>query len=149
MKQGFVNQTLDVRTGDGLNDVLLESLDYVAKDGTLYRSPIGSTTDGFSVPRCLQNIIPANGGDWFSAVQHDNSYRNTLLMVPSGIIKAVEDIPHNNDLFVLASLNQKQCDDLILEALESQDCPELERFSIYNALRVCGHFAFSNDRSTP
>lgn len=142
MKQGFINETLDVRTGNGINDTLLESLDYLAKDGTLYRAPIGGTTDGLSVPRIVQNIIPATGGDWFSGVLHDSAYRNQLLCLPK---ENVTNILLDTG-WILAELNQEQCDKLILEAMESQGVCLVEREIIYHALRMAGHSSFSEDR---
>jgi len=133
-KFGFKNITLDVRTSDGLDDILLEGLYYTAKDGSQYCSPIGSGTDGFSVPRCVQNIIPPTGGSWFAAVQHDASYRGTLQILNAA------------GAWEVANLTQEQCDNLILEALESQGVGIVERELIYRALRLFGHVAFNEDR---
>ena len=131
---GFLNKTLDVRTGDGLDDTLLEGLYYNSKDGKHYCAPIGSTTDGLSVPRCCQNIIPATGGNWFSGVLHDSSYRGQLQVL-------------QDDNWIPANLTQEQCDNLILEALESQGVGIVERELIYRALRLFGHVAFNEDRN--
>jgi hypothetical protein len=136
MHPGFQNVTLRVETWDGLHDVLLDNLDYVTEGGTIYRSPAGSTTDGFSVPRTLQNIVPASGGAWFSACQHDASYRNQLLKFN------VE-----TQGWDIACLTQKQCDDLILEALKSQGVGWFMRSTIYRALRMFGSKAFNEDRA--
>lgn len=134
MNPGFQNKTLDVRTRDGLDDVLLEPLVFVFKDGRIVRAPIGGTTDGLSVPRCLQNIIPATGGDWFSGVLHDSGYRRQL---------QTWDIDLQD--FKPAYYDQKRCDDMILEAMESQGVNEAERDTIYGMLRMFGHKAFSDD----
>lgn len=146
MKPGFVNSTLDVRTGDGLDDVLLGWLDYIRPNGDLLRAPIGGTTDGFSVPRCLQSIIPATGGDWFSAVLHDSAYRNQLLILPF-VGTSLDAMPEDSKLFVLASFSQKESDTLILEAMASQGVGEFEQSIIYNALRMYGGSAFAEDRA--
>jgi len=129
----FINTTLDVRTGNGLNDILLETLEYVTKAGIHYRAPIGGTTDGLSVPRCVQNIIPATGGDWFSGVLHDSAYRNQLEVLVDSV-------------WIKARLTKDVCDLLLLEALLSQDVSELEAYAIYNAVKVCGDKAFNEDR---
>lgn len=143
MKPGFHNTTLDVRTGDGLDDVLLEPLDYLAADGTLYRAPIGGTTDGLSVPRVVQNIIPPTGMEWFSGVIHDSAYRDQLLMIPANPF--LTEFPDAG--WVPAHLTQEQSDNLILEAMTSQGVDLLERELIYHALRVAGSVAFAEDRA--
>lgn len=108
MKPGFQQSRIRVWTGDGLNDILYDYLDYVAKDGTQYRCPIGGTTDGLSTPKIVWNIIPANGNDsWMAGVAHDSSYRGQLL-------KWVEA----SQEWVNAALTRHQADDLILEAME-------------------------------
>jgi hypothetical protein len=112
MKHGFQNEFLDVRTRDGLNDLLLCPLIYLAKDGELYRAPKGGSTDGLSVPKIVQNIpgFSACGeGDWWSGVGHDSPYRGQLQRFD----KDTED-------WVAANLTRLQADDLIKEMLESQ-----------------------------
>lgn len=132
----FIQKTLDVRTGDGLNDVLLEPLIYERENGQMLRAPVGGTTDGLSVPRCVQNIIPATGGDWFSGVLHDSAYRNQL-----EILQGVD--------WVKANYTQEEADGLILEAMTSQGVGWLQRHTIYRALRLFGSFAFKADRAKP
>ena len=134
--RGFQVAYVDTRTSDGLDDILLGELPYIAADGTHYKAPIGGTTDGLSVPRCVQNIIPATGGDWFSGVLHDSAYRNQLL-------KQLSD-----GSWVLATLDQPSCDALILEAMESQGIGYVMRYTIYRALRMFGSSAFKQDRAT-
>lgn len=129
---GFVNKTLDVRTTNGLNDILLEPLEFVRKYGQTVRAPIGAETNGFSVPRCLQNIIPATGGDWFSAVLHDSSYENSL-EVYTGVWEK-------------ANYSKEECDDLILEAMISQSVGLVKRQTIYRALQLFGWKAFNENR---
>jgi Protein of unknown function (DUF1353) len=128
----FLQKTLDVRTGDGLDDTLLEPLFYERDDGTMLRAPIYGTTDGLSVPRCVQNIIPATGGDWFSGVLHDSAYRGQL-----EVLQGVE--------WVKANYTQAEADGLILEAMTSQGIGWLKRQTIYRALRLFGSFAYKED----
>lgn len=135
MTPGFQNKTLDVRTGDGLEDILLEALVFHCLDGRILRAPIGGTTDGLSVPRCVQNIIPATGGDWFSGVLHDSGYRNQLQILSS------------DGTWELANLTQQECDDLILEAMTSQGVSFITRHTVYRALRMFGSRAFNEDRA--
>ena len=107
MDTGFINSTLDVKTSDGLDDILLEHLEFVKLNDQRIRAPIGGTTDGFSIPRCSQSLVPATGGDWFASVLHDSAYRNQLEIQNLGEWES-------------ASFTQKQADDLLLEAMESQ-----------------------------
>lgn len=136
MAAGFQNKTLDTRTSNGLNDTLLEPLVFIRKNGDLIQAPVGGTTDGLSVPRCIQNIIPATGGDWFSGVLHDSAYRNQLQIF-------------KNDTWVLADYTQKEADDLMLEALIAQEVGMIMRQTIYRALRMFGSFAYKDNRKNP
>jgi hypothetical protein len=132
----FIQSTINVKTSDGLDDVLLEPLVYVRASGDVVRAPAGGTTDGLSVPRCLQSIIPATGGDWMSAVLHDSAYRDQLEI----------RVNNRNSIYVKASYTQKQCDQLILEAMGAQGVSWIMRHIIYWALRLFGHVAFREDR---
>jgi hypothetical protein len=134
MEVGFQNDTLVVQTRDGLDDILVEALVFLDYDGTLYRAPIGSTTDGLSTPKIVR-IIPgydATGDDWWSGVLHDSGYRD-FLQVSTGV-------------WIKANLTQKQCDHLIYSAMKSQGVGFLRRHIIFYALRLFGGFAFKGDR---
>jgi len=136
MKFGFTNEYLDVRTKDGLNDELLTPLLYASKSDDLFRVPIGSTTDGLSVPRAVQNVIPAVGDEaWWAGVLHDAAYRKTL-----------EKWDSSSQDWILANLSQFESDSLILEAMESQGVGLIKRHTIYRALRMFGSFAYNADR---
>lgn len=135
MTKGFQNTTLDVCTGNGLDDILEQPLVYHRLDGTVLRAPRGGSTDGLSVPRCLQNIIPATGGDWFSGVLHDSAYRNELQVLCK--------VTHH---WTRANYTQAQSDALILEAMKTQRVNWLMRWTIYLALRAFGSFAYRADR---
>ena len=136
MSFGFTTQTIDVRTSDGLDDVLLNPLCYLTKDGRMLRAPVGGTTDGLSVPRCVQNIIPATGGDWFSGVIHDSAYRRQIEILSDGE-------------WHKATFTQQMADNLILEAMESQGVGILMRYTIYFALRLFGFKAWADDAAKP
>lgn len=128
MKPGFQQTTVAVRTGDGLNDTLLESLNYVRRDGSLIRAPVGGTTDGLSVPRCAQNIVPASGmSSWMAGVMHDSGYRDQL-----------ETWSDTAQDWIPAKYSREQCDELLLEAMELQGVPWLKRKTIYRAVRLFG-----------
>ena len=129
---GFITQTVDVRTSDGLDDVLMSPIVYLAKDGRTLRAPIGGTTDGLSVPRCVQNIIPATGGDWFSGVLHDSAYRRQIELISDGE-------------WHKAFFTQQMADNLILEAMESQGVGWFMRYLIFFALRLFGFKAWADD----
>ena len=131
----FKNTTLDIRTGDGIDDTLLEGLYYTANDGTQDCAPVGGTTDGLSVPRAVINIIPPYGGDWFSGVLHDSAYRDQLQKL---------DVETNQ--WIPASLPKPACDLLILEALASQGVSLIERETIYKAVSLFGDDSFNQDR---
>ena len=135
MSPGFLTITVDVRTSDGLDDTLLGPIEFLCQDGRKFRAPTGGTTDGLSVPRTLQNIIPATGSDWMSGVLHDSAYRDQLEIFN----------PDTNE-WARAGLCQKASDDLLLEALESQGVGWTMRQTIYRALRLFGSKAFNEDR---
>ena len=135
MIPGFKNTTLDVRTSDGLCDELLEPLAFVRENGDVVRAPCGGTTDGWSVPRCLRNYMPADGGDWFAAVLHDSAYRYQLQIKCMG------------DNWIPARYSRKQADILLLEAMRLQDVCIIKRHVIYWCVRVFGHPAFVEDRT--
>ena len=136
MSPGFTNEFIDVRTTDGLNDTLLTPLLYSAQDGELYRVPIGSTTDGLSVPKIVQNIIPAVGSAWWSGVIHDACYRATIQIWEN----ETQD-------WMPANVTQQKADALILEAMETQGIGLVKRQTIYRALRMFGRFAWRANRA--
>ena len=131
MKPGFQQDTVLVSTSDGRNDTFVTALTYLAQDGRLFRIPPGTTTDGFSVPRMFQNIIPATGGSWMAAVLHDSAYRQTLQVFSV-----------TNQQFEFANLQQAESDALILEAMEVQGVGFVLRHTIYRALRMFGARAY-------
>lgn len=136
MTPGFTNEFLDVRTKDGLNDELLTPLLYLSQDGNLYRAPVGTNTDGLSVPSAVQNIIPAVGEAWWSGVLHDSAYRSTL--------QVWNDTAQD---WIKADVTQEKADSLILEAMETQGVGLIKRRTIYRALRMFGGFAWRANRS--
>ena len=134
-KAGFQQEWLLVKTANGADDVLVEPLVFRSSEGRLYRAPKGATTDGFSVPRCLRNIIPATGGDWFSSVMHDAAYRGTLELFINKTWKRV--LP-----------SKRKCDWLILDAMRLQGTGWLRRSVIYWGVRLFGGHSFRKDRKT-
>ena len=73
---GFDKREIAVRTGDGRHFTLLEDLTYTAKNGGVYVTKAGWTTDGASIPRFLwdRGFAPF-GVYWLAAVLHDGRYR--------------------------------------------------------------------------
>jgi hypothetical protein len=137
-KHGFQNRTLDVKTRDGLDDMLIEPLYFVDRAGRRFRAPDGSTTDGLSTPKIIR-ILPgydATGDDWWSGVLHDAAYRNFLELEP-GI-----------GIWEKAELTQAQSDALIFEAMTTQKVGWWRRHLIYYALRLFGSGDFKRDRRT-
>lgn len=131
----FTQQTVLIRTSDGKNDVVCEDF-YFSSKIDLYRIPTGSTTDGLSIPRIIQNVVPASGNaSWLAGVLHDAAYRNFLEICVNG-------------KWIRANLTQAEADSLFLEAMESQGVSWLLRKTIYFALRAFGKAAFNRDRQT-
>jgi hypothetical protein len=72
-------------------------------------------------------------------VLHDAAYKDTI-----------ECYDLTTALWNKLTLNEAQANDLLDEALQSRGCGEIERNTIYIALKAFGKFAFNDDRtSTP
>lgn len=127
MTAGFRETEIAIRSGNGRDDVLVDPLHFVSGDGTTYRVPAGSTTDGMSTPGPLHALpgFEPTGRHWFSAVLHDAAYRGTL------------EVSHFGK-FIPAHLTRKQADDLLGEALATQGVPRIRRAVIHTALRLFG-----------
>jgi len=111
-----------VKTTDGRNVTLVESVTYVAKDGETIVIPAGAASDGASTPCALWLGVPPFGTYWPAAFLHDYLYRCT-------------------------STPKERCDALFLEAMESLGVSEFERELIYEGVRVGGASAFRKDRT--
>jgi hypothetical protein len=118
---GFASTTLAVRTADGHNVVLLEPLVYVTKSGETITVPAGATSDGASTPRFLWPTIPPFGMYWLAAVLHDYLYRRT-------------------------QKPKAECDNLLLEAMESLGVEKVLASAIYEGVNIGGQAAFDADR---
>ena len=136
MTWGFQNLPAVISTTDGRNGILLQPLEYLAKDGTRYRAAAGTRTDGMSTPPEVWAIIPPFGPTtWAPAVLHDSAYRVTLeiCLDPGGWHRT--------------ALPRDACDLFILEAMESLGGDPLLRTVIYEALKQFGQAAFDSDRN--
>jgi hypothetical protein len=105
------------------------------KDGRLIRAAIGTLTDGVSTPRSVWNVI-APFDWWMCGVLHDAAYKDTIEMLD----------PVKNTWDKL-TMTEAQANDLLDEALISRGCGEVERNTIYIALKAFGKFAFNDDRN--
>lgn len=134
----FTKSTLAVSTSDGHNFALdIEHLQYTANDGTVYRSVMGATTDGASVPRELWNIYPPFGLYWLAAVLHDCAYRAMLeKLLPNGTWLRVQ-------------LAKADCDNLLLEAMTGLGVDASTRGIIYHAVSAMGDSSFVDDLAKP
>jgi hypothetical protein len=122
---------------------LVKPVDYVARDGTHYRIPYAQPTDFASIPKVLWGpplyLIPTG---WWSlpCVLHDSSFKNMLLVVNA------------DGSTQLAGLNEQQCNDLLLEAMQSikpnpTEFEQLQMDAIYEGVSIGGSHAFNDDRS--
>lgn len=127
MKPGFLNETLDTRSSNGRDDVLLTALLFRDIDGTLYKVPEHADTDGGSTPR-LAWLIPGfepTGDHWFDWILHDGGYRGTL-MVQRGV------------RWDMAELTRKECDRLLDRSLRLRKMGPVKRSLVYSSLRAAG-----------
>ena len=134
MNYGFKSNLFAVTTEDGRNFVLFNDADYVAKDGRLFRIPVGATSDGASTPQPIWNLIPPFGKYWKAAVLHDAAYRNILLV-------------WDGSAWQTACLPFEASNELIYEAMQSLGVDQLEAVAIYEAVALAGRPAFDADRA--
>jgi hypothetical protein len=121
---------------------LVKPVDYFSRDGTHYRIPYAQPTDFASIPKVLWGpplyLIPTG---WWSlpCIAHDSAFRNMLLVVlPDGSTK-------------LASLNEQQCNDLLLESMQAikpnpTAFEKLQMEAIFQGVSIGGGSAFKDDR---
>lgn len=127
MKPGFLETTLDTRSANGRDDVLLSELHFRDINGTVYRVPIGAETDGGSTPRLVW-LIPGFepfGDHWLAWVLHDSAYRGTLLFRAGP-----EYLPWH--------LSRLQADQLLDRALATKGMSPAKRAMVYHSLRATG-----------
>lgn len=117
----FRSLTVRVDTADGRNVTLVDPLEYVAEDGTLYTVPAGATSDGASTPAPLWPEIPPFGRYYLAAILHDDLYRSTKL--PKAL-----------------------CDNLLREAMISLGVDTIMADMIYEGVNVGGWSSFDEDR---
>lgn len=127
MTFGFLESTLDTRSADGRNDVLLSELHFRDDDGTLYKVPVFAETDGGSTPR-IAWLVPGfepTGEHWFDWILHDSAYRGTLLV-------------QRLALYFPADLSRLDSDNLLCRALKRKGMSAPGRAAVFSTLRAAG-----------
>ncbi|MGB7767441.1 MAG: DUF1353 domain-containing protein [Verrucomicrobiia bacterium] len=131
---------LVTKSSDGRNFELVCSFDYLARDGTRYRAPIGATSDGCSTPPELWSLMGKQwlapfGTYWPAAFIHDGAYRNWLQRIDdAGRVQT-------------ANLSKEQSDNLFAELMELLGTSIGERSAIYEGVHELGWRAFREDRA--
>jgi len=127
MTYGFLESTLDTRSADGLNDVLLSELHFRDDDGALYKVPVMAETDGGSTPRLVWAVpgFEPTGQHWFPWILHDSAYRGTLMISKGG-------------QYLHANLSRLDADRLLDRALDRKGMGILARAAVFSALRAAG-----------
>lgn len=116
--------------------ILLANLDYIARNGTYLRCPPGTITNGASTPRIMWSEIPPFGLYYLGTILHDAAYGNQL------------QIRQNDGTFTLANLAKGQCDQLLLEAMETLGVNQEERAAIFEGVNVFGQQYYDDARKT-
>lgn len=110
-----------VRTHDGRTFTVEEEFSFKAFDGRTWVIPPTAETDGASTPSFIWNIIPPFGKYWAAAVVHDFLYRCT-------------------------KEPKEYCDLIFLNDMLARGVPVMERYEIYEAVKLAGESAFEKDR---
>lgn len=131
---------LVAKSSDGRHFELVCSFDYVSRDGTRYRAPIGAKSDGASTPPelwCLmgQQWLAPFGTYWPAVFIHDGAYQNWLQRVDK------------NNVIQAANLTKDQGDELCKEIMEVLGVALGERCAIYEGIHEFGWRAFREDRA--
>lgn len=144
MNHGF--STVDFETISCIDysaSKLLKAIRYHAKDGTIYEIPQYQPTDFASIPKIAWGfplyLIPTG---WYSipVIGHDSAFQNLLLKV----------LPDGSK--VLANLSEFQCNDLLLEMMQSikPNATTFERAqmdAIYTGVTIGGYHSYKEDRA--
>jgi len=125
----FLQTSLAVATSDGRHCRTLSLLQYDSKNGERIEIPIGTLTDGASIPQEFWNILPPFGVYWLACILHDFLYNS-------------HPKPDNID----DEEYRKWCDYMLLEAMESLEVPFIIRITIYEGVRYGGKHAYTEDR---
>jgi len=126
---GFINDGLYVFTRNGRDVTLMETLEFERSwenGGHIIIMPIGSKSDGASIPEVLWSTGLAPFGPWWLAcVLHDGLYRRVTQ-------PAFDD--------------RATCDAILLEAMQALGVEEAVANIIYDGVRLGGETAWQKDR---
>ncbi len=110
---------------------LLDHLVFESRDGRLFRAPLGSKTDYFSIPGLFRGILFRARKYAESAVMHDSAYRGTL----------EEKV---NGRWVKAIVTRKYSDEYLLkDPMKYLDAPKTLIYSVYSGVRIGGWRSFN------
>lgn len=118
---GFDRQEFSVATADGHKFRLLEPVTFTRRNGDTILLPVGTESDGASVPRQLWASLPPFGDHWKSAFLHDAAYRMRTRPVIG---------------------SKQECDSLFAEALELCKVPDIERHILSRGVAIFGEDAY-------
>lgn len=116
-------------TSNGRNFRTLDLITYICKNGERIEIPIGTLTDGASIPQEFWNILPPFGVYWLACVLHDFLYNS-----------------HPKPAEMDDESYRRWCDTTLLEAMESLNVPFIIRITIYEGVRYGGQHAYTEDR---
>ena len=123
MKLGFNETQIKLQVPiSGDIRITLSELSYNSKiTFETLKVPTGFKTDLGSIPQILQGIFPKDGKAMFAYILHDW-------------------------LYYIGDYTQKQCDDILEEAMQTLGVVFWRRKAIRNGLRVGGFIAYNNHR---
>lgn len=131
----FDKQSILLRTSDGQNFILAETLSYTTEEeitneggsipcGYIITCDVGSTTDGLSGCRIVKAVMDKDDLErsFLACVLHDHLYRDTVYSKPV-------------------------CDALFYQALLVQGVNPVAAHAMYDAVTMFGQSSFDKDRA--
>ena len=125
---GFIGIVSFHQNDDGRNFTVDQDFKFVTVSGLTITVPHGFITDLASIPRIFWSILPPFSRYTDGAIVHDFLYRR------SGF---VENAYHGD----YRHLTRKECDGVLLEAMQDCNTPRWQRVVIYRAVRWFGWLA--------
>lgn len=130
MEKGYVDGSLNVSYSKYASDIMgldlwvvTEGFTYHLSENTFIYVPKGYLTDGASVPRLLENIIPAWGDHGLAAVIHD--YLCEYLQIwQNGERKTI---------------TREQCNDIFYQCMRDCNVNRFKAISMYVAVKAYSH----------